>query len=415
MKSLFRVYNTISLVFFLFFSLSNTFIFSASKGVTAHDPYDPTGNITIKWDVMNWTPDGYVAVVSIVNSQLYRTVQPPGWKLGWTWWPRREEIIWSVIGGQAIDQGNCSMFIGNIPHSCSKRPVIVDLPTDTPPNQRITNCCRGGRLSSRYQAINKSTASFQISVGNAGTNNRTVRMPKNFTFVGGRAEYICGPAKMVRSTRFITPDERRTTQAMMTWKVVCTYKRANMANKFPSCCVSLSSFDQRKKANCPTCSCGCRHETCNTRSQGNPGIVPPLMKCTDHMCPVNINWQMLQPKEKGAYMTVNVSISNFNYRINYTDWALLVNHPFINKLTRVVHANHKQFPNFKMAELMWGIKHKNAIITTSGRKGSTVSWVMQLYKDKSTNTTSTSSSCKKDWCAPNEIFFNGDRCVIASL
>ncbi|RZC86049.1 hypothetical protein C5167_026715, partial [Papaver somniferum] len=216
-------------------------------------------------------------------------------------------------------------FIGNIPHSCSKRPVIVDLPTGTPYNQRVDNCCRGGRLSSRYQAINKSTASFQISVGNAGTSNRTVRMPKNFTFVGGRAEYTCGPAKMV-----------------LTWKVVCTYK---CANKFPTCCVSLSSFDQQKKANCPTCSCGCRKETCNTRSQGNPGIVPPLMKCTHHMCPASINWHILKPKEKAAYTTVHVSISNFNYRMNYTDWTLLVNHPFINKLTRVVHANHKKFPS----------------------------------------------------------------------
>lgn len=26
----------------------------------AFDPLDPNGNITIKWDVMSWTPDGYV-------------------------------------------------------------------------------------------------------------------------------------------------------------------------------------------------------------------------------------------------------------------------------------------------------------------------------------------------------------------
>ena len=26
----------------------------------AYDALDPTGNITIKWDVMSWTPDGYV-------------------------------------------------------------------------------------------------------------------------------------------------------------------------------------------------------------------------------------------------------------------------------------------------------------------------------------------------------------------
>jgi len=26
----------------------------------AYDPLDPNGNITINWDVMSWTPDGYV-------------------------------------------------------------------------------------------------------------------------------------------------------------------------------------------------------------------------------------------------------------------------------------------------------------------------------------------------------------------
>lgn len=26
----------------------------------AYDPLDPNGNITIKWDVMSWTPDGYL-------------------------------------------------------------------------------------------------------------------------------------------------------------------------------------------------------------------------------------------------------------------------------------------------------------------------------------------------------------------
>ena len=30
----------------------------------AYDPLDPAGNITIKWDVMSWTPDGYVVSVN---------------------------------------------------------------------------------------------------------------------------------------------------------------------------------------------------------------------------------------------------------------------------------------------------------------------------------------------------------------
>ena len=31
----------------------------------AYDPLDPNGNITIKWDVMGWNPDGYI--VSLHN------------------------------------------------------------------------------------------------------------------------------------------------------------------------------------------------------------------------------------------------------------------------------------------------------------------------------------------------------------
>lgn len=26
----------------------------------AYDPLDPNGNITIKWDILSWAPDGYI-------------------------------------------------------------------------------------------------------------------------------------------------------------------------------------------------------------------------------------------------------------------------------------------------------------------------------------------------------------------
>lgn len=34
--------------------------FSLDLFAEAYDALDPNGNITIKWDVMSWTPDGYV-------------------------------------------------------------------------------------------------------------------------------------------------------------------------------------------------------------------------------------------------------------------------------------------------------------------------------------------------------------------
>lgn len=40
--------------------------------VMAYDIFDPTANITITWDVVSWTPDGYV-VSNILRflSKLY--------------------------------------------------------------------------------------------------------------------------------------------------------------------------------------------------------------------------------------------------------------------------------------------------------------------------------------------------------
>ncbi|KAH0870594.1 hypothetical protein HID58_077616, partial [Brassica napus] len=107
----------------------------------AYDALDPTGNITIKWDIISWTADGYVTVVSIFNFQQYRHIQAPGWQLGWSWY--KKEVIWSMVGAQATEQGDCSKFKGNIPHCCKKTPTVVDLLPGTPYNQHISNCCRG--------------------------------------------------------------------------------------------------------------------------------------------------------------------------------------------------------------------------------------------------------------------------------
>ncbi|KAF0930718.1 hypothetical protein E2562_034912 [Oryza meyeriana var. granulata] len=65
--------------------LAAALLFSAPFTTDAYDSLDPNGHITIKWDIMQWTPDGYVAVVTLFNYQQFRHIQPPGWQLGWTW------------------------------------------------------------------------------------------------------------------------------------------------------------------------------------------------------------------------------------------------------------------------------------------------------------------------------------------
>ncbi|TXG51633.1 hypothetical protein EZV62_024157 [Acer yangbiense] len=213
MESVFSSINKFSgftLLFVFLLSCSSTF-----TSTEAYDAVDTGGNITIKWDVMSWTPDGYVGVVTIYNFQKHHQIKAPGWRLGWTW--AKKEIIWSMVGSQTTEQGDCSRFKGNIPHSCNKDPTVVDLSPKTPFNQQISNCCRGGVLKP-WDA-----SSFQLSVGAAGTTNKTVRMPKHFTLNAPGNAYTCGPPQIVQPTKFITQHKKRVTRALMTWIVICKY------------------------------------------------------------------------------------------------------------------------------------------------------------------------------------------------
>ncbi|RWV97709.1 hypothetical protein GW17_00039485 [Ensete ventricosum] len=163
----------------------------------------------------------FQAVVTIFNFQQYRHIQAPGWILGWTW--AKKEVIWSMVGAQATEQGDCSRFKGNTPHCCKKDPTVVDLLPGTPYNQQIANCCKGGVINSWVQDPANAASSFQVSVGAAGTTNKTVRVPKNFTLRAPGPGYTCGVAKIVKPTKFVTQDGRRTTQALndtaMLWGV----------------------------------------------------------------------------------------------------------------------------------------------------------------------------------------------------
>lgn len=130
-----------------------------------------------------------------------------------------------MMGGQATEQGDCSHYKGNIPHCCKKDPTIVDLLPGTPYNQQIANCCKGGVISSWVQDPANAASAFQLSVGAAGTTNKTVRLPKNFTLKAPGPGYTCGPAKIVKPTEFLTQDKRRTTQAMSKfWRIFFCYR-----------------------------------------------------------------------------------------------------------------------------------------------------------------------------------------------
>ncbi|KAG4171036.1 hypothetical protein ERO13_A12G183800v2 [Gossypium hirsutum] len=289
----------------------------------AYDPLDPTGNITIKWDIVSWTADGYVAAVTMSNFQMYRSIMNPGWTLGWQW--AKKEVIWSMVGAQTTEQGDCSKFKGNVPHCSKKNPIVVDLLPGVPYNQQFSNCFKAGVMSAWGQDPTGSVTAFQVSVGLAGTSNKTVKLPKNFNLLGPGLGYTCGPAKVVPSTVYLTPDRRRKTQALMTWNVACTYSQY-LASRNPSCCVSFSYFYNETITPCPACACGCQNKNncvmsdskqahrkgMNTPRKDNA----PLLQCTHHMCPIRVHWHVkLNYKD---YCRVKIAITNFNYRMNYT-------------------------------------------------------------------------------------------------
>ena len=57
------------------------------------------------------------------------------------------------------------------------------------------------------------------------------------------------------------------------------------------------------------------------------------------MCPIRIHWHVkLNYKD---YWRVKVTITNFNYRMNYTDWNLVVQHPNFNNITKLFSFNYK--------------------------------------------------------------------------
>ncbi|GMH01096.1 hypothetical protein Nepgr_002935 [Nepenthes gracilis] len=393
--------------------LLSCFAFTSTE---AYDALDPTGNITIKWDIMSWTPDGYVAVVTMFNFQAYRHIQAPGWSLGWTW--AKKEVIWSMVGGQTTDQGDCSKFKGNIPHCCKKNPTVVDLLPGTPYNQQIANCCRGGVINSWVQDPSNAVSAFQLSVGQAGTTNKTVRLPKNFTLQAPGPGYTCGPAKIVKATKFVTADKRRVTQALMTWNITCSYSQF-LSQKTPTCCVSLSSFYNDTIVPCPTCACGCQNNmtqsgSCVSESPylasavSDPGkySTTPLLQCTSHMCPIRVHWHVKLNYK--SYWRVKVTITNFNFRMNYTQWNLVVQHPNFDNLTQLFSFNYKAltpYDGLNDTAMLWGIKFYNDLLMQAGPLGNVQSELL-FRKDKLTFT------FDKGWAFPRRIYFNGDNCVM---
>ncbi|KAK7246887.1 hypothetical protein RIF29_41757 [Crotalaria pallida] len=420
MNSLFVIRQSPMANILIFIFLSISLSMSPSYG---YDSLDPFGNITITWDFLADNGGTVDVRVSIYNFQLFRHVEEPGWRLSWVW--KGDEVIWSMLGAEATEQGDCSKFKGQTkPHSCEKNPVIVDLVPGTPYNLQSANCCKGGVLTSMTQDDTKYGATFQMNYNKATIFNDSSDAPPpppeadgNFTlpdnFNLGVPGYSCGPALQVPPTRF-TKDGHRWTQVLDTWNVTCSYSQF-LASPAPKCCVSLSAFYNSTIVPCPICSCNC---------QGLPGArcvnddgkdsmlrlpqAKPLVRCSRHMCPIRVHWHVKQSYKE--YWRVKITITNLNFVKNYSQWNLVALHPNFRSIIQVFSFNYKHLPvygNLNDTGMFWGLQYYNDMLLEHGENGNVQTEIL-LRKDKEEFT------FREGWTFPRKISFNGDECVMPS-
>lgn len=130
------------------------------------------------------------ARVTIQNYYQYHHVEKPGWKIGWTW--AEDEVIWSMSGAFATQQGNCSAFKFQTPHSCMKTPEIVDLEMTAAQENMTEDCCHGGILSAWATTPSNSFSSFEVEVRKLGGNSYGNK-PLNLTLMAPGPGYTCSP------------------------------------------------------------------------------------------------------------------------------------------------------------------------------------------------------------------------------
>ncbi|MBA0591739.1 hypothetical protein Gorai_008741, partial [Gossypium raimondii] len=367
-----------------------------------YDPLDPKGNITIKWDLLQSNSDtndclfelkrmfggasGCTTVVlsvypnkssqqetvkvSLLNFQLYRHIEQPGWKLGWEWLGK--EVIWSIQGAEATEQGNCSRFKGGqLPHCCENKPLIVDLLPGAPYNIQTSNCCKGGVLSSMIQDPTKYAAVFQMNIRAGGAADSDFDMPQNFSL--GVPGYTCAKPVQVAPSKYSSDGGRRWTQALGTWNVTCIYSQYQ-ASTSPKCCVSLSAFYNDSIVHCPKCSCSC---------QGLPGS-----KCI---------WRNTIAIATSKRPKSRAAIDSEMYTAYVPNKSPLACET---KLQGIL-ASEDHYDS----GMFWGVEYYNDMLLQEGEVGNVQS-EMLLHKDEGI------FSFREGWVFPRRILFNGDECVM---
>ncbi|KAG6501563.1 hypothetical protein ZIOFF_041444 [Zingiber officinale] len=351
----------------------------SSVAQVAYDPMDPDGNVTIKWDFIIFDGNHYTVLVSIYNYQLYRHIEIPGWRLGWTW--PKHEAIWDMRGAESTNQGDCSRFkVSTLPHCCDPSPTIIDLPLGAPYNFRTDNCCRGGVLSSLAQDPSHIQASFKMVIDSRNVTDEANPKPYNFTL--GVPGYTCSNATKVAASKFKT-DTERTTQALDMGSDLLILAVQGISN----------ARDDEK------------YSRLKEQSSDSDGSQNPLL-CTQHMCPISVHWHVKVSYKD--YWRVKMTITNYNMNKNYSDWNLVLQHPNLRSLLQIFSFNYHpllQYGSLNDTGVFWGIKYYNDMLLNYGDNGNVQS-EMLLHKDTEEFT------FKGGWPFPRRISFNGHDCVM---
>ncbi|KAF9608480.1 hypothetical protein IFM89_009846, partial [Coptis chinensis] len=373
-----------------------------------YDPLDPYGNVTIKWDVVSWPADASYdkyrkPTLNIFGHFVYlgpTTLGPTN--LGPT--------TLGPTNLEAVEQGNCFNYGGTSspPHCCKKNPQVVDLLPGAPYNMQTANCCKGGVLSSMNQDPTKYGSMFQMHIGNAPSINITELkvakdlsslnklIPGNFSL--GLPGYTCAEPRFVQPSKFYVDNGRRAAEAFMSTVQLWMPRRTwNQMHQVLTITLEKIQIDMAWPGESQSVLQLPHHEN---------QVVPPAVMCTRHMCPIRVHWHVKVSYRD--YWRVKMTINNFNYVKNYSQWSLVVQHPNLESVVQVFSFNYKPLDQYGYANdsgMFWGIQYYNDMLLHSGPSGNVQS-EMLLRKDPGIFT------FREGWAFPRKIVFNGVECVM---
>lgn len=164
----------------------------------------------------------------------------------------------------------------------------------------------------------------------------------------------------------------------------CTYSQL-VASAKPRCCVSFSSFCSDIITPCPSCACACQNENncvisgskITSKVEMNTTIEDAELKLNAHsICVQSGCIGMWRPTTYKEYWRVKIAITNFIYKMNYTQWTPLLQHPNLNIVAQVYSFVYMPLVPYKSINdtgIFYGIKYYNDILREAGPQRGTCS------------------------------------------